>query len=768
MTALERAARLAAQGRRAHADRVLLRAMARGRRDGGSARAEAMHVALALAEMRLDAGRARSAGRVLDVPLLDSHGARPVALDVLAGVALTDLDRLDEAEARLRPAVMSSAAGREWAFEARLALGRCVLWQGRHRELAGLLDEEGSCRASPVARARWWRLQARVARVEVRDPRLERLALGLEQALEEPALRGSTRAARILRRELALTCAWLGDRDGLEHHLRLAWLEAGAERRRLAGFKLRLARLEGFVALECLDDAMALGRLLAARGAQAVTPLLWRRAAQLVAAANRAGRRRPRASGARRRGGSRLRPVQSEATVVGELVDILRLCQATDDPAPALARVCEAVRARLGARHVAVWDQADARPLATCGRPGRAAGLARDRTALHSAYGAGDAGGERRVPIVYRGEAVASLHCGWPDAQGGDAAAVFLEAVAAACAPLVHELVAWPHGAVAGGDAVLGIVGAGAAIRAVQAAIRRAAAVPFAVLVEGESGSGKELVARAIHASGPRRQRRFCAINCAAFSDELVEAELFGHARGAFTGAVAERTGLFEEASGGTLFLDELAELSVRAQAKLLRALQDGEIRRVGENVARRVDARVVAATNRSLAAEVAAGRFRHDLRYRVEVIRIVVPPLRDRREDIPVLAAHAWRRASEQAGTRATLDTATLAALSRYDWPGNVRELQNVVAQLAVHAPRRGVVTPALLPEALQVEAGLAAGPTLDAVRRRVEADLVREALARTGGRRAEAARALGLSRQGLAKLMTRLGIDVPGLPPA
>jgi len=453
--------------------------------------------------------------------------------------------------------------------------------------------------------------------------------------------------------------------------------------------------------------------------------------------------------------------------VVGELVDILRLCQATDDPAPALARVCETVRARLGARDVAVWNEAEARPLVTCGRPGRAAGFLRDRTEPAPALGAAGPGGERRVPIVYRGEAVASLRCDWRDAEGGealDAAGPFLEAVAAACAPLVHELVAWSRGVAAGGHPDLGMVGVSAAIGAVHAVIRRAAAVPFAVLVEGESGSGKELVARAIHVAGPRRQRRFCAINCAAFSDELVEAELFGHARGAFTGAVAERAGLFEEANGGTLFLDELAELSIRAQAKLLRALQDGEIRRVGENVARRVDARVIAATNRSLAAEVAAGRFRHDLRYRVEVIRINVPPLRARREDIPVLAAHAWRRASEQAGTRATLDAATLAALSRYDWPGNVRELQNVVAQLAVRAPRRGVVTPALLPEALHAAAGAAAGPTLGAARRRVEADLVRDALARAGGRRAEAARALGLSRQGLAKLMTRLGIDVPG----
>src|SRR6185312_2110350 len=158
------------------------------------------------------------------------------------------------------------------------------------------------------------------------------------------------------------------------------------------------------------------------------------------------------------------------------------------------------------------------------------------------------------------------------------------------------------------------------------------------VLIQGESGVGKELVARAIHRSSTRRERAFCTLNCAALPEELVEAELFGHARGAFTGAVAERAGVFEEAHGGTLFLDEVGELSLRAQAKLLRVVQEGELRRVGENTARRVDVRLVAATNRDLRAEAAAGRFRLDLVYRLDVIRFFVSWLRDRREDIPVL----------------------------------------------------------------------------------------------------------------------------------
>src|SRR5207247_2670805 len=166
-------------------------------------------------------------------------------------------------------------------------------------------------------------------------------------------------------------------------------------------------------------------------------------------------------------------------------------------------------------------------------------------------------------------------------------------------------------------------------------ASERAAKAPFPVLIEGESGSGKELVARALHRSGPRRDRPLRTLNCAALPDDLIEAELFGHARGAFTGAVAERPGVFEEAHGGTLFLDEIGELSMRAQAKVLRTIQDGELRRVGENVSRRVDVRIVSATNRDLRQEVAAGRFRHDLLYRLDVVRIAIPPLRDRREGI-------------------------------------------------------------------------------------------------------------------------------------
>jgi transcriptional regulator with PAS, ATPase and Fis domain len=299
----------------------------------------------------------------------------------------------------------------------------------------------------------------------------------------------------------------------------------------------------------------------------------------------------------------------------------------------------------------------------------------------------------------------------------------------------------------------------------VRRAVVRAAGAPFPVLIEGESGSGKELVARAVHAQGVRRDRKFCAVNCAALTDELLEAEVFGHTRGAFTGALAERAGLFEEADEGTLFLDEAGELSSRAQAKLLRTLQEGEIRRVGENFPRRVDVRVIAATNRALREETAAGRFRQDLLYRLDVIRITVPPLRARVDDIPVLAMHFWNLSIARTGSRASLDPEALAVLARYEWPGNVRELQNVMAALAVTASRRGRVGPGALPDAI-ASASRTKGIRLDEARLQFERRFVRSALARAGGHRGRAAAELGLTRQGFAKLIDRLELHDERMP--
>jgi transcriptional regulator with PAS, ATPase and Fis domain len=242
--------------------------------------------------------------------------------------------------------------------------------------------------------------------------------------------------------------------------------------------------------------------------------------------------------------------------------------------------------------------------------------------------------------------------------------------------------------------------------------------------------------------------------------DDLLEAELFGHVRGAFTGAVGDRTGLFEDAHGGTLFLDEVVDLSARAQAKLLRVLQQQEVKRLGESRPRRIDVRIVSAANRDPREAVAAGAFRPDLVYRLDVIRISVPPLRERREDVAELADHFWRVAAGGVGSRAALGRDALEALTAYHWPGNVRELQNVLASMAVAAPREGRIGVRHLPAHLSTRPREDPPARLDALRRECEHRAVVAALARTAGHRGRAARELGLSRQGLLKLMARVGV--------
>ena len=447
--------------------------------------------------------------------------------------------------------------------------------------------------------------------------------------------------------------------------------------------------------------------------------------------------------------------------VVAELVDA---AQRAPDDAGAVASVLGMVADRIQAASGAVFANGDgSRIIAAVGRPWRE----RSSSAARALHGGLSVAIDRALqppeaaePIKYAGNTVAAIGCRWPAGSLVDPAAValYLGASALALSAHVQALLevrpVLPHSA--WGD----LLGDSPPAVSLREAVERAARAPFPVLIEGESGSGKELVARAIHRLGPRRDRRFCAINCAAITDELVEAELFGHARGAFTGAATERAGLFEDADGGSLFLDEVGELSARAQAKLLRVLQDGEVRRVGENYARRVDVRLIAATNRGLEQEVAASRFRADLRYRLDVVRITVPALRDRVADIPLLAAHFWHDASARVGSRATLGPETLAALSRYDWPGNVRELQNAIAAIAVHAPRRGRIGASLLPSRLAAAAAPSNG-SFEAARADFERRFVRAALAQTDGHRARTAKMLGVSRQGLAKMLRRLGIE-------
>jgi transcriptional regulator with GAF, ATPase, and Fis domain len=312
-----------------------------------------------------------------------------------------------------------------------------------------------------------------------------------------------------------------------------------------------------------------------------------------------------------------------------------------------------------------------------------------------------------------------------------------------------------------------GIVGRSAAMREVFALIECAARSRATVLVTGETGTGKELVARAIHDRGAHPGRPFVAINCAAFPDTLLESELFGHMRGSFTGAERDKKGLFETADRGTLFLDEVSETSGPFQAKLLRVLQEREVRPVGGAKARRIDVRVIAATNRDLWSESLAGSFRDDLYYRLAVFPIPVPPLRSRPGDLPLLAEHFLALHGRREGKRRTkLCPEAVALLQAYRWPGNVRELENEVQRaLALaepgvplgvrHFSRRlsGILEP--------VEANLRPGETLRETLGRIEAWLIRRALAAHDGSRTVTARHLAITREGLYKKMKRFGIE-------
>jgi len=285
------------------------------------------------------------------------------------------------------------------------------------------------------------------------------------------------------------------------------------------------------------------------------------------------------------------------------------------------------------------------------------------------------------------------------------------------------------------------------------------------VLITGESGVGKEVLARAIHRLSPRNAGRFVAVNCAAIPEHLLESELFGHVRGAFTGATADRIGLFEEASGGTLLLDEIGDLPALLQVKLLRVLQESEVRAVGDTRARRVDARVLAATARDLEADVAAGRFREDLFYRLNVVRLHIPPLRDRPEDVEALTALLLQRATERAGRAATLTPEALEVIRQRPWPGNVRELENAIERAVVLSadPVLGAEAFATAPGRSRSAGEVRDGevvPLKDAVAE-AERRAIRAALHQSDGSRAAAARLLGISQRTLFYKLRALGLD-------
>ena len=307
------------------------------------------------------------------------------------------------------------------------------------------------------------------------------------------------------------------------------------------------------------------------------------------------------------------------------------------------------------------------------------------------------------------------------------------------------------------------MVGDSPAWRELLTMLPAVAASGLPVLLHGETGSGKELVARALHRLSPRARQGFVAHNCGATPDSLTESELFGHARGAFTGAVSDRTGLFDAAERGTLFLDEIGDASPLLQTKLLRVLQEGEARRVGDTRLRRVDVRVVSATHRVLESFVRAGGFRADLLFRLNAVRLRLPPLRERGRDVLLLARHFLRQAAEREQREPpAIEPALAEWMLRYPWPGNVRELANACHFAVRVAGARGTVAAAHWPEMAPAEA-VAEGAGLHAETRALEERRLREMLRRTHGNKTQAARALGLSRQGLLKKLRRFGL-APG----
>ncbi len=749
---------LAARGRHSAAVRTLQASVRAIERRG--AREVAVGAVLPLASLLASRGRAIEALRWLDQ--VADVGDLDARLRVAVAIAELRIDeaRLTEGEAAARAARLASQQGgaAEREAEAALALARSLYWQRRYAEAAEALPQPDGPAAVGVRRHAW---QARIAAARgdvILACRAASRALEACRGVDDAAAEACAHRAK------AEVAALAGDEVVFREHVTSACAAARRARHPLSVVRAELVRSAGAMRLGLADERRRAQRVLARWRMRRLPALLRQRMeaalerdhARAVVPISAVGLGPP----------DHPMPCADELREISEL---LRICHETPDELAALAQVCAALRERLHALAVEVTAEASDGICRLAGAGAPAAGFALATRLRGSGLVIGPALGpgglEAGASGWYGGASIGAITVRWAVDRHIDAARAsrMLAAASAASAPLVRAALDRRAAPKPEGPAVPALVGVSSAIAAVREAAARAARVPFGVLVEGESGSGKELVARVIHHLSPRRDRRFSALNCAALTDELVEAELFGYARGAFTGAVTERAGLFEEAHQGTLLLDEVAELSPRAQAKLLRAVQDGEVRRVGENLPRRVDVRLIAASNRPLEDEVRAGRFRADLRYRLDVIRIVVPPLRDRPEDIALLAVHFWERAIARTGSRATLAPEALAVLARYEWPGNVRELQNVMAALAAAAGPRGRVGPRDLPAAL-LHAADPAGPlTLQQARIAFERRFVRAALARAAGHRGRAARTLGVSRQGLAKLMKRLDLDEP-----
>ncbi|HEY1303689.1 MAG TPA: sigma-54 dependent transcriptional regulator [Vicinamibacterales bacterium] len=728
------------RGRHAAAERLLrdvIGALLRRR-----ALVPAVHASISLGRLVLERGRAVDAERLFDEAAGHAHAAHDEALSLSARIwqaaARTDAGQLTAAESLCRAAVVTGRLSTTERARADATLARILLWQGRVDEAAALdvsmVDEQDD--AAPFVEATAVRVLLARGMVFQAGHRA--------RALLTIAGRSKAPLAQVLALSAHLRVLMAAG-DATVVMERMNDLARAAQQARAP---LRLARVRLLAArmLRAVRDTTAADAVLAhVRRMRAVSPPLLKQAIDDGFGTTTASQTRHAIGLPAHAAVAMVTIVQdreSDRDAVKGILDFagdsvqtsrLDLCSNDAGPVTTVLSVGSGLRTGLGQRVLEAGITIDSQ----------------DRT-----------GGEFGVPVRLGTRLVAALVARWPADRARPGHAHDLLALAAAiAAPRIDAMRAAARQAASTSATIPELVGVSREIDDVRRAVARAASAPFAVLIEGESGVGKELVARAIHQLSARRERRFCDLNCAALPDDLLESELFGHARGAYTGAVTDRAGLIEEADGGTLFLDEVADLSPRAQAKLLRVLQQQEVRRVGETFSRKVDVRVVSAANRDVQAEAAASRFRADLLYRLDVIRIRVPALRERPEDIAVLAHHFWAAVAPRVETRATLTHGLMTALAHYHWPGNVRELQNVMAALAVAAPARGQVRASLLPRAITGVAVSSSMRLVDA-RQQFERRFIEAALARAGGRRTRAARELGLSRQGLLKMIVRLGI--------
>jgi transcriptional regulator with AAA-type ATPase domain len=755
---------LAARGRHAAAERALRAAVgACERRNDAAAAGDA---AMKLGRLLLSRGRASDAEEEFERALERFHRVGTAAPAVEAamhvGIAQTDLQRFADAERSCR-AAYSSASGTgsaDLVSAAAIALARVHIWQHRFGDARSLLECLAPSSVPEVSARRWCLL----ARVMLAANSLGDAWRAIERA--RPARGHSSTIEALVRTWEAAVQAKLGDVESLRIHVKAGLEAARSAHWPAQSMRLRLTLVEGLIAGGRNAQARLAARHLAHVRAGSMPALLRARADRVMKVLDGDSTVLCPPSPSAHESTARFHSSVSGGAVedLDGLRQLLSISHQLEDEREALARTVEGI-----ARHthaigagIYAYREGEVVALATCGSC--SAVLAKRSADTGAPIRPEGANGwvEGAAPVQYLGRTVGALVIRWsvegPD--NVDRAIAFGSAAGAACAPLVYVL-SERQSPPPLDEPACDLVGVSSAVEEMRKAIRRAGNAPFTVLIEGESGSGKELVARAVHRAGCRRDRSFCALNCAAMPEDLVDAELFGHAKGAFTGASGERMGIFEAADGGSVFLDEVGELSARAQAKMLRVLQEGEIRRVGETFTRPFDARLIAATNRSLRVEVEAGRFRQDLLYRLDVIRINVPPLRERIEDIPLLAAQFWRQCAKRVGSKAVLGQGALSALARYDWPGNVRELQNVLAALVVAVPSRGIVGVSELPAALARAMQAAPHESLDSARVRFEQRFVRAALARAAGHKGRTAAALGLSRQGLAKLMQRLQLD-------